>query len=297
MKFNKITIIDDTKIPKLVLDTIAEHSKEMIVFDNDPTPEEVINRIGNSDCIMLTWRTPITKSVLDKCNLKLICLCATNSNCIDLEECTKKGITISNVSDYGDEGVVEFVLCQLLNLVRGFGKYKLDKIPCELSNKTIGILGMGTVGKLLAKACLGMNMKVLYYDLKRDYNIEKLGVLYNEKTDLLIESDFIVLQTPKNIKVLDKTDFKKMKGKVLVNTTIGNAFDEDDFINWISQPNNFAIMDQAPGFASKFKDLQRVVISSGVSGITREARVRLGEKAKENIIAYLKGEPINKINK
>jgi lactate dehydrogenase-like 2-hydroxyacid dehydrogenase len=230
--------------------------------------------------------------------LKFICLCGTNSDCIDLKECTKKHIVVSNVKDYGDEGVVEYIFYQIINLVRGFSQYKWCENPSELNGKTIGIIGFGTIGKLLANAALGFKMNVIYNDKIRNPEWEKKGIIFAKKKELLQKSDIISLQTPKNVIILDKADFGLMSEKILINTTLGKVFEEKDFKEWIKKPNNFAIMDAylSREFYKEFQGTDRVIFSDVIAGRTKESVVRLSEKMINNITSYLAAKPINKIN-
>ncbi|MFH2020247.1 MAG: NAD(P)-dependent oxidoreductase [archaeon] len=171
-------------------------------------------------------------------------------------------------------------------LARGLGNYKWKHD--ELAGRTIGILGLGTVGKLLAEICLSMHMTVLHHSKSRKPEWEKKGVKFVDKKTLLTESDIICLQTPKNVKILEKEDFALMKEKILVNNTLGKAFDEQDFLAWIKDEGNYAIMDGAVEFG--FKNVERVVFRDFVSGLTKEAGERLGKKVKGNLEGFLGGE-------
>ena len=290
MKFTQIVILDDISIFDKSLEILGQFSqKPLKIYYSDPqTQEEILERIADADCVILTWRTAITKETLDKCShIKLIALAATSSHCIDTKTCEQKNIMISNVKDYGDEGVVEWIFLELLLLLRGSGKYQWKTGASELSGKTFGIIGLGTIGKMLADVALGFKMRVVYHSRTRNLEWEKKGVAYLSKEDLLIQSDMITLQTPKNIKILEKAHFDLMKEKVLINNTLGKAFDQTDFETWIARSNNYAIMDKASDFHGDFQDLDRVIFSDFVSGLTREAKERLGQKISDNIEAFL----------
>jgi len=300
MLFKQIVALDNLNITKEAMDKIGELSENPIkVFDSDPKDQdEVKKRISDADCVLLSWRTKIDKDTLSACeNLKFICLCATSPNNIDLEECKKRKIVISNIVDYGDEGVGEWIFFQLLSLARGLGKYRWKDQHVELSGKTLGIIGLGTVAKLVADIALGFHMKVLYFSKSRKSEWEKKGLVFVDKKGLLEKSDIITLQTPKDVKILDKEDFELMKGKILVNNTLGKPFNEEDFENWIKGENNFAVMDGcvSADFQKRFKDLDRVIISDYVAGRTEESIIRLGEKILENLDSYLAGKPINRV--
>ncbi|PCI25153.1 dihydrofolate reductase [Candidatus Peregrinibacteria bacterium] len=299
MKFSQIVILDDINLVDTSVQHLAQFSQNPIkVYHSDPqTEEEIQSRIADADCILLSWRTAITKETLEKCShIKFIGLAGTNSQCIDIEECSRKNIVISNVKDYGDEGVVEWIFLQLLLLLRGEGKYQWKTGSSELSGKTFGIIGLGTIGKMLAEAALGFKMRVVYHSRTRKPEWEEKGVEYLSKKDLLMQSDVITLQTPKNIKILDTDDFEIMKEKIFINNTLGKAFDQTDFETWIARSNNYAIMDRVSDFHGDFQNLERVIFSDFVSGFTREAKERLGRKISENLEAFLNGSPIHKVN-
>ena len=301
MKFKQIVVLDDINISKSSMTKLETYSENSVkLFDSDPKDNnEIKERLRGTDCALLSWRTPINKEVILACTqLKFICLCGTNSNCIELEECKKRKILVSNIVDYGDEGVVEWIFFHLLSLVRGFGNYLWQDSPAELAHKTMGIIGLGAVGKLLADAALGFKMKVLYYSKTRKPEWEKKGLTFVDKKELLQKSDIISLQTPKNIKVLDKNDFDIMEEKILINTTLGLSFNEEDFIDWIKKPKNFVIMDISQGkeFYDKISNMDRVIFSELIAGRTKESVLRLSKKVLENMKEYLAGKPINIIN-
>jgi lactate dehydrogenase-like 2-hydroxyacid dehydrogenase len=299
MKFKQIVILDDINFSGSFMNKLKNYSQSPVkIFSCDPIDQnEIQKRIFDADCVLLSWRTSINKELILSCNnLKFICLCGTNSNCIDLEACFEKNIIVSNVRDYGDEGVVEWIFFQLLSLVRGFGKYQWKNYPAELCGKTIGIIGFGAIGKLLADVALGFKMKVLYNSRTRNFECENKGIIFVEKKDLFQKSDIISLQTPKNVKILNKEEFDLMQGKILVNNTLGKAFNEDDFRRWIKKENNYLIMDMVSDFHDDFKNLDRVIYSDIISGKTKESIFRLSQKVLNNISSYLLGQPINKIN-
>lgn len=291
MKFKQITILDKITLSRKLITDLEKYSENPVKFfnSNPKDSNEIIKRTIGSDCILVSWRTPINKEIIEKCSdLKFICLCATNSDLIDLEECSKNNIALSNVKDYGDEGVVEWIFCELLNLLRGFNKYQWRDKPSELSGKTIGIIGLGTIGKMIADTAIGFKMKVLYYSKTRNKEYEEKGAIFADKQALLQKSDFITLQTPKNLKVLDGQDFELMQEKVLINNTLGKAFNEKNLITWIKKSNNYLIMDMATDFKDIFRKIERVILSNCISGLTAEATERLDQKTLNNITEFLK---------
>ncbi len=289
-KFNKIVVLDNiTGLSENFVEKISEFSENKVVFYNeDPkNDDEIINRINNADCILVSWRTEINENILDKCTkLNFIALCWTNSNLIDFELCNKKNITISNVSDYWDEWVTEWIFLELLKIFRWTWKNIWKNKVNEISKKTIWIIWFWAVWKILANIALGFNMNVLCYTRTKNLEFEKKGVHFIDKKELLEKSDIITLHTPKNVKILEKNDFDLMKEKILVNTTLWKAFDENDFKNWIKQNNNFAIFDMVSDFWDSFKNLDRVIYKHEISWKTNESIIRLHNKVIENIKVF-----------
>ena len=127
MNFKKIVAVDETLLNEAALKQLKAIGEEVVVYHDFPTEEEeVIRRIGNADCLLVSFRTPIRRSVLDACpNIRYIGMCCTlynpESSNVDVIEARKRGITVLGVKDYGDEGVVEYVVSELVRLLHGFG--------------------------------------------------------------------------------------------------------------------------------------------------------------------------------
>ncbi len=290
--FNQIVAVDDVALTEGAISKIKKYSKNPARFyDNDPeSTEEVIKRIGNSDCVLVSWRTKITKEIFENCkNIKYIGICGTSSSNISLEEAKKRGIVVSNVGSYGDEAPAEYIFYQLLSLARGFGKYQWKEMPCELFEKTLGIVGLGAVGSEVAKLGLGFRMKVIYYDITRKPEFEKKGLRYLELDELIEKSDIISIHVPKDTKILAKKELGLIpKGTILVDTCLGKVFDIEDFVSWINKGENFAIFDYSVSeeYYKKFKDLKNVIFPKVIGGRTLESKKRLSMQVVKNIQAF-----------
>lgn len=291
MKFTRIAIIDrlNDNVPLHVQEQIKTFSDAPVIFPADypKTEEEIIARIGDADCILLSHQTPLTKFIIDNCqNIKYIGVAATNLQNIDVEAVKAKGITLTNVSDYGDEATAEYIFTQLLNLVRGIGEYQWKEEPAELNGKTIGIIGLGAVGKHVARLALGFNMKVLYYKRERDKEMEEKGLTYAQLDRLLQNSNIISLHVPKNLQILTTSEFNHIsKGAILVNTCLGKIFSPEDFLEWISQGENFAIFDNNPEYEA-IRNTKNVIMPNISAGKTMEAKERLSQKFLNNLKTY-----------
>lgn len=172
-------------------------------------------------------------------------------------------------------------------LVRGFDTTEYAKMPSELNDKTFGIIGLGAVGRQVARIALGFNLNVIYYSRTRNQELENKGLVYQDLDSLLQTSDFISLHVPRNLRILNKREFDLIKpGSVLINTAIGDVFNIEDFKDWIKKGHNFAIIDNQ-SYIDQLQDLPRCIALPIGAGKTKESIDRLGNKVIENIKSYL----------
>lgn len=179
MDFKKIVAVDETLLNEAALEQLKTIGEEVVVYHDFPTEEEeVIRRIGNADCLLVSFRTPIRRSVLDACpNIRYIGMCCTlynpESSNVDVIEARKRGITVLGVKDYGDEGVVEYVVSELVRLLHGFGNVRWLKESTELTGRKVGIIGLGKTGGMVAEAMRFFGAEVLYYSRTRKLEAEE----------------------------------------------------------------------------------------------------------------------------
>jgi lactate dehydrogenase-like 2-hydroxyacid dehydrogenase len=293
-KFHKIAVIDVLQIPESAKKELENYSELSITFPNTDSAneDEVIKRIGQADAVLGSWKSAISKRIFDACpNIKYIGIFGTNLLGIDLAEAKRRGIMVTNVTDYADEATAEYVFWQLLDLFRGAEKYMWRSEPAQLYGKTIGIVGLGAVGKQVALRALGFKMKVIYYSKVRDFEFEKLGLEYCSLEELLKNSDIVTLHVPKDTVVLSKKEFSLMRsGTVLVDLCLGVVFNVGAFIEWMSKGENFSIFDKSKQvIADKIEILKNVIgLNNPVAALTPESREKLGRKAIDNLKDYLK---------
>jgi len=293
-KFKSIAIVGLLNITQDGKNAIRKYSQSPINFPNSQPSSsyEIIKQIGDADAILVSWENLIDKVVLQKTsNLKYIGICATNMANIDIKSAKSRGIAVTNVENYGDEATAEYIFSQLLNLVRGFGEYQWKDRPSELFGKTIGIVGMGAVGREVLRLAKGFGMKVVYYTKTRKPEIESEQVTFTQLDDLILRSDFVTLHVPKNTEIFKQNEFDLMTpGKVLINTCLGKVFDIGMFKKWMERRKNYAIFDRSTSdeYYKELKDLPNVVFPDVIGGITIESRERLTQKVIDNLEKYLK---------
>lgn len=298
MVFQKITFIDSCGLTGSVLEQIKQFSNELIIIHtDDPVGDnEILNRIADSDCILVSWRTKVNAEVIRAApNLKYIGMCCSlydeKAANVDIAQARKQGIVVKGVRDYGDDGTLEFIFAELIYLMKGLGKCQWQKENRELRGKTMGIIGMGTLGTMVARTARHFGMQVFYYNRSRKPELEAEGFGFLPLNELSACCDVISLHLPKNSIVMGEAEFRiKKQNSILVNTSIGLTFEKKAFQSWISgDPTSFAIFD-GPGVgecAGEFSKFKNVIISDRSSGFTLEAQSRLSEKVLENMKGFL----------
>ncbi|MEI8113253.1 MAG: NAD(P)-dependent oxidoreductase [Bacteroidia bacterium] len=298
MTFQKITLIDSCGLTSPVMEQITLLSKEPVVIYKDypDTEAEILKRIGDSDCVLVSWHTKVNADVIQASpNLKYIGMCCSlydeKSANVDILQARKQGIVVKGVRDYGDDGTLEFIFAELIYLMKGLGAQSWQAENRELRGKTMGIIGMGTLGTMVARTSKHFGMKVFYFNRSRKPDLESEGFNYLPLNDLLETCDIVSTHLPKNSNVLGLEEFRHKKpNSILVNTSIGLTFDKEAFLDWISgDPTSFAIFD-GPGigaYSEEFSKYPNIVISGPSSGFTLEAQSRLSEKVLANVCDFL----------
>jgi phosphoglycerate dehydrogenase-like enzyme len=298
MTFQKITIIDSCGLTTPVLEQIARLSKEPIIIYNDfpDSDTEILNRIADSDGALVSWHTKVNAEVIKAApNLKYIGMCCSlydeKAANVDIAQARRQNIVVRGVRDYGDDGTLEFIFAELIYLMKGLGSRKWQAENRELRGKTMGIIGMGTLGAMVARTAQHFGMHVFYFNRSRKPELESEDFGFLPLNELLSTCDVISTHLPKNSNVMGETEFRNKKpNSILVNTSIGLTFDKDAFLSWISEdPTSFAIFD-GPGvgaYSDEFSKYPNIIISDRSSGFTLEAQSRLSEKVLANMQGFL----------
>ena len=282
---------------KYHLDKLNNYADNIIYYDDIPSSnEEIIKRIADADCILLSYTTILSKDILNKCHkLKYIGLCCSlyskESSNVDINYAKENNIIVKGIRDYGDEGVVEYVIHELVEFLQGYKELKWDNYPHEISSLKCGVVGLGTSGGMIADALKYFKADVSYYSRTRKYDKEEKGIKYKDLHTLLKESDAIFLALNKNVILLNEEEFNLMKGKkILFNTSIGPGFNVSALKKWLKDNNHYFFGDTLDTIGDKelFKLNNTKTINRSSGGKSYEAYYRLGEKVINNIEEYLK---------
>jgi len=298
MTFQKITIIDSCGLTPPVLEQIAQLSKDPIIIYNDfpDSDTEILNRIADSDCVLVSWHTKVNADVIQATpNLKYIGMCCSlydeSAANVDIAQARKQNIVVKGVRDYGDDGTLEFIFAELIYLMKGLGSRQWQSENRELRGKSMGIIGMGTLGTMVARTARHFGMNVFYFNRSRKPELDAEGFGFLPLNELLATCDVISTHLPKNSNVMGINEFRhKKSNSILVNTSIGLTFDKDAFLSWLSgDPTSVAIFD-GPGIGEHWEEFSKypnIIISDRSSGFTLEAQSRLSEKVLVNMQSFL----------
>lgn len=244
--------------------------------------------------------------------LKIIANMAVGFDNIDIEEAKKRGIMVANTPGVLTDTVAEHAFALMLAIARRIPEAdKFSKaskyegwsptlmLGNDLSNKVIGIVGLGRIGSRVAHyAVKGFGMKVLYYDIKRNEEFEReFGAVYASLDDLLKQSDFISIHVPllpSTRHLIDAEKLKLMKSTAyLVNTSRGPVIDEAALAhalkNKIICGAALDVFEFEPKITSELLTLDNVILTPHIASATKETRSKMSALASTNIIEALEG--------
>lgn len=294
MKFNKIVCVDETKMNDQAIKDLEQFADEVKVYHDYPeNDKEIIERIEDADAIIVSWRTQIGKDIIAKCaSLKYIGMACSlydeESANVAVKFARSKGITVKGIRDYGDPGVAEFIVSELIQLLNGYKEQQWKEMPRELTDLKIGIIGFGVTGELLADCLKPFGADLYYYSRTRKPEKE-IGIKYLEFNELLDNCEVISFHLPKNTELMGEKEFEQFgKGKILFNTSLGLPFDEQAFGNWIKKEGNFAIFDGdgKKELSEEAEKINGVIAHNKSAGWSSQTLVRLSNKVLQNIAEY-----------
>lgn len=297
--FKKIVAVDDTGLQPWAIESLKSLAEEVTLYTDTPADEaESIRRIGEADGVLVSYRTHIRRSVLEACRgIRYIGMCCTlyseASANVDITAARERGIDVRGIRDYGDEGVVEYVICELVRLLHGFGGKQWKREAYELTGQKVGIVGLGRTGRMIAEALRLLGAEVFYYSRTRKPDAEAAGIAYRTMSELLPEVDILCTCLPRNTIVLGAGEFRLFGNrKILVNTSVGPTFRLPDLQRWLSgNPHNFYLCDGVGigSYRDTLTQFDNVLFTPQVAGHSVQCMKRLSEKVLENIKGYLSG--------
>ena len=289
--FKKLVAIEPVSLIPTAEEALHQYAEQVELYRDIPADdEEIVRRIGDADAALLSYTSRMGKNVIERCpNLRYIGMCCSlyseESANVDIAFAREKGIKVLGIRDYGDRGVVEYVLHELTGLLHGFGMPMLHDEPVEIYGLKVGIVGLGVSGRMIADALTFLGADISYYSRSHKPDAEAAGMKYKPLDALLRESEVVFTCLNKNVLLLGEPEFEALgEGKVLFNTSIGPGFDSAALEKWLDKPGTHFFCDTYAAAVSEGFFHRPNVHSPGVSaGRTRQAFVLLSKKVLANI--------------
>ena len=279
----------------------------------DLKPEALKEIIKDYDALLVRSATKVTKEIIDAAvKLKVIGRAGVGLDNVDLEAATQKGVIVMNTPGGNTISTAEHTVSMILALSRNIpqanastkkGEWKRSKfMGVELYNKTLGIVGLGRIGKEVAKRALSFGMKVLAYDpfLSREA-AQGLGIEVAELKELLERADYITVHTPlteETKHMISTEEFALMKkGVRVINCARGGIIDEGALINAVKEGKvagaALDVFEKEPlSPESEFLKLDNVITTCHLGASTEEAQVNVAIEVSEIVRDALLGKGI-----
>lgn len=281
------------------LDKKAISNLEMLGCDVDTNHydiEDLKEKIKEVDCIVIRSATKIRRELIDEAikggNLKLIIRGGVGLDNIDVQYAEQNGIKVRNTPNASSSSVAEIILAHMFSLARflnqsnitmkdGLWKKK-EYVGVELEGKTLGIIGMGRIGSELAKKCISLGMKIIYFDLMDIKNIDN-NYRKVEFDELLRESDFISINISGTKSIIGSEELKKVKkGVFIINTSRGKALDEEAIITSLNDGTlggvGLDVFLEEPSKNLELINHPKVSLTPHIGASTKEAQMKIGEE-------------------
>lgn len=277
---------------------------DLVTYDR-VAPEDVIPAIENADAVF-TSKVKLTKEVIEACpNLKFISVTATGYDNIDLDAAKARGIAVCNVPAYSTESVAQHTFALILEITNHVGHYTelvhehqwensldftfIDRPLTQLSGRSLGIIGYGSIGKRVARIAEAFGMTVH---------------VYSKDPDAAVQSDILTLHCPAtadNRGFINKDFISKMKdGAILINTARGALLNEDDVADALKHGKLAAVAvdvvnGEPPRKGHPFIGLENLYITPHIAWSTKEARAVITKTSAANLKSFLAGGDLNRI--
>ncbi len=314
----KICVLDTNTVTKGDVSlTPLEQFGEVTYHDMLPAAE-VIEAAKDSEVIICN-KTRITAEIMDACpNLKFITLFATGYNNIDIAAARERGIVVSNTPDYSTASVAQHTFAMILELAGNLSLYNASvkrgdwvksKKFCyfsypftELSGKTLGIIGYGTIGRAVGEIAKSFGMRVVA-NARTPKTAE--GVEFASKEQVIASADFLTLHCPLNDGtrgLMNRETLALMKPTAyLINTARGGVVEEEALCEALKFGTiagaAIDVLDEEPmPDGHPYLSAPNMIITPHVAWAAVESRTRLIGRVADNIKAFQEGNPINVVN-
>jgi lactate dehydrogenase-like 2-hydroxyacid dehydrogenase len=303
-------------IPQAIIDTLRRsHEVEVNPEDRALTREELLCQIRGRDAVITLLTDSIDGEALDAAGpqCRIFANYAVGFNNFDVAAATQRGVIMTNTPGVLDEATATHAWALLLAAARRIpesdrflraglwrGWSPMDFLGQDVDHKTLGVAGLGRIGKQFARKAAAFDMKVIYTDMQPAPEFERqYGATFVDKATLLRESDFLSIHLPLMAETrhyIGAAELAAMKPTaVLINAGRGPLVDEAALVealrNKVIWSAGLDVFENEPLLAPGLAELENVVIVPHIASATIRTRMAMGQIAIDNVIAVLKGEP------
>ena len=318
----KLVVLERNSVGTDVDVSCFERFGEVEYYPNT-VAENTAERVKDAD-IVIANKAPMNESTLkDAPDVKLICLFATGFDNVDLDYCKSRGIKVANVVNYSTAAVVQHTLMLALALEEKLAFYddyvksdtyanqdrfsNFDRPFGEFEGKTWGIVGMGNIGRRVARVAQALGCKVIFYSASGNSTCTEYERV--ELDTLLAQSDILSLHCPLSDRtrgLINKEAFARMKkSAILVNVARGTVVETQALYEALTEGQiavaGLDVLEKEPiskdNPLGNIKDSTKLIITPHMAWASTEARERLVSEVSKNIEAFLGGEDRNIVNK
>jgi lactate dehydrogenase-like 2-hydroxyacid dehydrogenase len=313
-------------VTREVFDEVLEFLSQSLDVDANQsdiplTPDRLRERLAGKQGLVCALTDRIDAAVLAAApDLRAVSNVAVGYNNIDVAACSERGIVVTNTPGVLDETTADLVWALMLATARRLteaeaylrngqwhGWHLKQLLGTDVHHATLGILGMGRIGQVIARRALGFEMEVLYCNRSRlPADIEsRLNARYVALDELLARSDFLVLQvpySPATHHMIGAAELAAMKrSAILVNAARGGVVDDAALIQALGEGviagAGLDVFENEPSFDPRFLALKNVVLAPHIGSSTRVTRLAMAMTAARNMVAALTGAtPPNVVN-
>ena len=280
-----------------------------------PTRDEVREMVRDADVVYTLPANPLDAEAIGGAQkLRMIATMGTGFDNIDIAAAKKRGIPVTYAPGILDETTADGAFGLLIAAARRFGEAERvlragewkgwgpgQFLGQDVHHATLGIVGMGRIGRQIARRASGFEMRVIYYDERRNDQAEReLSVVYVPLERLLAESDIISVHVPlmpSTRHLIDAEALRKMKpSAVLINTSRGPVIDEralaEALRDGVIAAAGLDVYEREPRVEPLLLELENVVLLPHIASASERTRTRMAVRAAQNILAFLDGKPL-----
>lgn len=318
---DEIKIVITRQIPENGIVMLKKKFKVEVINGKNMSKSNILPYVIDADGIVTLLSDPIDRNFISQCRkLKIISNYAVGYNNIDVTAATERGICVTNTPRTLDETTADFVFALILGIARRIveadrfmrsGKFTgwgpLDFLGFDVYGATLGIIGMGSIGREVARrGYYGFSMNIIYSD--NSINPEDIGfkVTKADLSKVLKESDFVSVNVPltkDTYHLIGEKELKQMKKTAyLINTSRGPVVDEKALLNALRNGviagAAIDVYEQEPAFENGLEKLDNIIMTPHIASATKQTRELMARKAAQNIIDFFEGKiPEGTINK